>query len=144
MVISTTQKHRARYKQPCQLLKKMRRNLCQRNGFFNPDWRVSDWEDFCGDRKENRNEFGFHERQFCREKQQTFKSRSPCSAEAFYVLTLNGIGLDWIGWRRFYTLTLTKINQISGSQREESHVDFGYFLGCQLLLQLLVLYIQHE
>lgn len=76
--------------------------------FFNPDWRVLDWEGFCGDRKENRREFGFHERHFCREKQQTYKSRSSCSAEAFYVLTLNGIGLDG---EAFYTLTLTKIKK---------------------------------
>lgn len=53
-------------------------------------------------------EFGFHERHFCREKQQTYKSRSSCSAEAFYVLTLNGIGLDG---EAFYTLTLTKIKK---------------------------------
>lgn len=46
-----------------------------------------------GDRKENRNVSGFVKDSSAERKSRLFKSRS-CSAEAFYVLTLYGIGLN--------------------------------------------------
>lgn len=53
------------------------------------------------------------------------------------------MGLDWM--EKILHLNIDKDkSQISGSPGEESNVDFGYFLGCQLLLQLLNLYVQHK
>lgn len=61
---------------------------------------------FVGDRKENRNKFGFVKDSSAEKNSRIFKSRSSCSAEAFYVWTLYGIGLDG---EAFYILMLTKL-----------------------------------
>lgn len=55
-------------------------------------------ENFLRIRKENRSKFGFVKDSSAeRNSRLLFKSRSSCSAEVFYVLMLNGIGLDWTG-----------------------------------------------